>query len=380
MLGPFLEGTKHPMERVRKPNQESEVPGEPPELVQLAELASRRTPDIIEQVLALARETLDMDVAFVSEFTQDQMLFRALEGDRESFGWREGEGVLLEGTFCKRMVDGRLPNVVPDAKNDERVNRLEVTHEADIGSYVGVPLRFSDGRVHGTLCCLSHASEPRLRERDARFMRVLARLVAEQLEREQMEAQKRRLEVRATGVGALLAALEARDGYTGGHAQAVVEHSVAVARRMGLSEKEVAEVEQAALLHDVGKIGVGDAILNKPQALNDAEWEVMRMHPVIGEQLVASTNGLAHLAPIIRAEHERWDGKGYPDGLKGEEIPLASRVILVCDAFHAMTSDRPYRKALGVEGALGELEKNAATQFCPRTVETFLELVGQSLR
>ncbi len=109
------------------------------------------------------------------------------------------------------------------------------------------------------------------------------------------------------------------------------------------------------MLHDVGKLGIGDAILNKPQALNDAEWELMRMHTIIGEEIVASTKGLAHLAPFIRAEHERWDGKGYPDGLKGEEIPLASRIILVCDTFHAMTSDRPYRKALSVEAALEEM-------------------------
>jgi HD-GYP domain-containing protein (c-di-GMP phosphodiesterase class II) len=105
----------------------------------------------------------------------------------------------------------------------------------------------------------------------------------------------------------------------------------------------------------------------------------MRMHPVIGEEIVASTKGLSHLAPAIRAEHERWDGEGYPDGLSGEEIPIASRIILVCDAFHAMTSDRPYRKALDVHVALGELEKNAGTQLCPRTVGAFVEMVDQSL-
>ena len=349
-------------------------------LDQLADLALSRADDAVNRTMALAREVLGMDVAFVSRFTRDRMLFHALEGDADSFGWHEGGGVPLEGTFCKRVVDGQLPSVVPDAKNDERVNGLEVTHEADIGSYVGLPLRFSDGRVYGTLCCLSHTSEPQLGERDARFLSVLARLVAEQLEREEVEAEKRRLEVRATGVGALLAALVARDGYTGAHTEAVVDHSVAVARRMGLNEEEVVEVEQAALLHDVGKIGIGDAILNKPQALSDAEWEIMRMHPTIGEEIVASTKGLAHLAPAIRAEHERWDGKGYPDGLEGEEIPLASRIILVCDTFHAMTSDRPYRKALDVEAALRELEKNAGAQFCPRIVEAFLEVVGQSLR
>ena len=343
----------------------------------LADLASGRAPGSVERTISLAREALEMDVAFVSEFAEDRMEFRALEGDAASFGWREGGGVPLEGTFCKRVVDGTLPNVVPDAGSDGRVSGLEVTREAGIGSYVGVPLRLSSGRVYGTLCCLSHSPEPRLRERDARFMGVLARLVADQIEREDLEAERRRLEVRATGVGALLAALVARDGYTGAHSEAVVEHSVAVARRMGLPEEGVAEVQQVALLHDIGKIGVGDAVLSKPGPLNDAEWEVMKMHPVIGEGIVASTKGLSHLAPAIRAEHERWDGKGYPDGLSGEEIPIASRIVLVCDAFHAMTSDRPYRRALGAEAALGELRKNAGAQFCPRTVEALVATLGR---
>ena len=363
------------------PSQEFEGSDQAPEagrLEGLADLSSTRTPDAINRTMALARETLGMDVAFVSKFAEDRMVFRALEGAAEAFGWQEGGGVPLKGTFCKRVVEGSLPNIVPDARSDGRVSGLEVTHEADIGSYVGLPLRFSDGRVYGTLCCLSHSPEPHLQERDARFMEVLARLVADQIEREEMEAQRRRLEVRATGVGALLAALVARDGRTGNHSRAVVGHSVAVARRMGLSEEEVGEVEQAALLHDIGKIGVGDAILNKPGPLTDAEWEVMRTHPVIGEEIVASTEGLSHLAPSIRAEHERWDGQGYPDGLQGEQIPLASRIILVCDAFHAITSDRPYRKALSVEEALGELEKNAGTQFCLRTVEAFVGMVKQS--
>jgi two-component system cell cycle response regulator len=209
-------------------------------------------------------------------------------------------------------------------------------------------------------------------------MGVLARLVADQIEREELEAERRRLEARATGVGALLAALAARDGYTGDHSEAVVGHAAAVARRMGLPEGQVAYVEQVALLHDIGKIGVGDAVLNKPGPLNDAEWEVMKTHPAIGEEIVASTIGLSHLAPAIRADHERWDGKGYPDGLSGEEIPIASRIVLVCDAFHAMTSDRPYRRALGVQAALAELRKNAGTQFCPRTVEAFVGMVEQA--
>ena len=364
----------HPNSHGAPPSSVHEGPDRATEagrLERLADLASGRGPDAINRTLALAREALGMDVAFVSEFAEDRMEFRALEGDAGSFGWQEG-------TFCKRVVEGSLPNVVPDAGSDGRVSGLEVTRKAGIDSYVGQPLRFSDGRVYGTLCCLSHSPEPGLQERDTRFMEVLARLVADQIEREEIEAERRRLEVRATGAGALLAALVARDGYTSEHSRAVVEQAVAVARRMGHIEEEVSDVEQVALLHDTGKIGVGDAILNKPGPLTDPEWELMRMHPVIGEEIVASTKGLAHLAPAIRAEHERWDGKGYPDGLKGEEIPLASRIILVCDTFHAMTSDRPYRKALDAAVALEALEKNVGTQFCPRTVGAFVGMFDKN--
>ena len=347
-------------------------------LDELADLASHRSSDTLASILAAAREQLGMDVALVSEFTEDgRQVFRSFEGDAGSFSLHEGASIPLETSPCRRMVAGRIPNVIPDAKNDGRVNDLGAVQGADIGSYVGLPLRFSDGRLYGTFCCLSHSPDPSLQERDARFMRVLARLAAEQLEREELESRSRRLETRATGVGALLAALEARDGYTGEHSEAVVELSVAVARQMGLSEEEIIDVEQAALLHDVGKMGVPDSVLRKPGPLDEGEWELMRRHPVVGEGIVESIEPLAHLSPVIRAEHERWDGRGYPDGLSGEEIPLISRVVFACDAFHAMTSDRPYRNAMGTSEALGELERNAGTQFCPRTIPTLLEVVGR---
>ena len=345
------------------------------ELTGLAEVASETTPDTVERVLIAARETLGMDVAFVSEFADGKQIYRFLDGDAASFGLREGEGMPLDGTFCRRLAAGQLPNVIPDVGKDDRVRDLASAREAGIGAYVGVPLRFSDGRLYGTMCGLSRSPDPSLRARDAQFVGVLARLVADQLERDEAQAKARRLEIRATGVGALLAALEARDGYTGGHSQAVVELSVAVARRMGLPEEEVDDVEQAALLHDVGKVGTPDRVLHKPGPLNEAEWEAMRAHTAVGERISSSIGDLAHLAPVIRAEHERWDGKGYPDGLSGEQIPLASRIILACDAYHAMTSDRPYRKAVGTQAALEELRRNAGTQFCPHTVRALLAVL-----
>jgi GAF domain-containing protein len=144
----------------------------------------RLTPEKIEEMLSAVREVLEMDVAFVSEFSGDQMVFRALAGDAESFGWEEGDGFPIDESYCKRVLDGRIPQVVPDARGEDATKDLRVTSEADIGSYVAVPLVLSDGRLFGTLCCVGHAPDPWLRERDLGLMERVARQLIEQLERE----------------------------------------------------------------------------------------------------------------------------------------------------------------------------------------------------
>jgi GAF domain-containing protein len=144
----------------------------------------RQMPESVEWLLSTVREALEMDVAFVSEFAGDRLVFRALEGDAESFGWREGEGFPLDESYCKRVLDGRLPNVVADARNEDQTKDLWVTSEADIGSYVAVPVMLSDGRPYGTLCCVSHRADPRLRERDLGLMEGVARELSRQIKRE----------------------------------------------------------------------------------------------------------------------------------------------------------------------------------------------------
>ena len=144
---------------------------------------SDRTPGPIEYMLRDVREALQMDVAFVSQFSEDQLVFRAIEGDEESFGWQEGESFPIDESYCKRVLDGRIPQVVPDAKGEDLTKDLRVTSEADIGSYCAVPLVLSDGRLYGTLCCLSHESDPWLRERDLGLMEGTARWLVKQLER-----------------------------------------------------------------------------------------------------------------------------------------------------------------------------------------------------
>jgi GAF domain-containing protein len=143
-------------------------------------------PEKIESLLSMVRENLEMDVAFVSEFAGDQLLFRVLEGDAESFGWREGEGFPLDESYCKRVLDGRLPNMVPDARSEDSTKDLWVTSEANIGSYVAVPVVLSDGRPYGTLCCVSHKADPGLRERDLGLMEGVARELSRQIKREEL--------------------------------------------------------------------------------------------------------------------------------------------------------------------------------------------------
>jgi diguanylate cyclase (GGDEF)-like protein len=176
-------------------------------------------------------------------------------------------------------------------------------------------------------------------------------------------------------VRSLAAAIEARDGYTGGHSDEVQQLSVAVALRLGLERAEIDLIRTVALLHDVGKIGIPDHVLHNPDPLSREEWAVMRQHPVIGERILEPLPGLSEVAHAVRHEHERWDGTGYPDGLERDEIPLAARVVLACDAYHALVSDRPYRNALPQEDAIEELEQCAGSQFDPAVIVALVECV-----
>jgi HD-GYP domain-containing protein (c-di-GMP phosphodiesterase class II) len=175
-------------------------------------------------------------------------------------------------------------------------------------------------------------------------------------------------------VTALAAAMEAKDHYTAEHADMLAMMAVSVGRKMGLSESELRDLQFASVLHDIGKIGIPGNILNKPDKLTDEEFAVMAEHTIIGERIISAIDYLAPIGKAIRAAHERWDGRGYPDGLVGETIPRPARILFVCDAFHAMTSDRPYRKAMPEDAALEELRRNAGAQFDPEVVEAFLEV------
>lgn len=176
----------------------------------------------------------------------------------------------------------------------------------------------------------------------------------------------------------LLTTLHERQPQLHTHLRDVADLSLAVGRRLGMGPEALDETARAAELHDVGKVAIPDAILDKPGPLDEREWEFMRRHTLIGERILSSAPALIPVAKLVRSSHERFDGKGYPDGRAGEEIPLGARVVAVCDAYDAMTSDRPYRKALSPTEAIAELRRAAGTQFDPRVVEAFCDAVQEA--
>ena len=178
-------------------------------------------------------------------------------------------------------------------------------------------------------------------------------------------------------VGSLASALDARDCYTAGHSRRVSEISCAVGQAVNMSKEDVDEIRIGALLHDIGKIGISDIVLQKPGPLTSEEFDVIKLHPTIGRKILEGVHGFQVYLPTVELHHEDWDGSGYPHSLLGEQTPLAARIVHVADAYDAMTSDRPYRRGMKHEKAVRIIEENAGTQFDPGIVPVFLQIAAK---
>lgn len=178
-------------------------------------------------------------------------------------------------------------------------------------------------------------------------------------------------------VQALAAVVDAKDSYTHSHSRAVAEYAYRLAKKVGFEGERLETFRLAATLHDLGKIGVPDSILKKPGPLTDDEWVVMQKHPAIGRQIIGQTFHLGELVPAMYYHHERWDGRGYPEGLKAEDIPIEARIVTIADSYGAMVDDRPYRKGLGHDIACNILKKAAGLQFDPVLVEVFIKMIEE---
>lgn len=283
----------------------------------------------------------------------------------ELLGARLGadEGVL------GRVLAGGEPLLVPDC---EALDGSVVPGFGDGAKRAAfAPMRF-EGTVRGLIAAAVVDDGRRLDASQAELLCEMSDLAAAALD----HAGTREDTVAAGAhVDALAAAMDRRDRRTAEHSEDVVMLAGVVGRMLELDPAALVELEFAARLHDVGKIRVPDGVLNKPGPLDAYEREVMRCHAAWGSETLSGVPGLEVVATIVRFHHERWDGEGYPDGLRGPCIPLASRIIAVCDAFGAMTSDRPYRAGMPVADALGELRAGAGSQFDPAVVDAFCEVV-----
>lgn len=206
--------------------------------------------------------------------------------------------------------------------------------------------------------------------------------IEKNLQRKQSEQQRlseQRADVLFKAIKALAAAIDAKSYYTGSHSARMAEMCLEIGRAMGLSQQRLNTLELSAYIHDVGKIGTPDSVLTKCGKLSDEEWADILRHPAMGADFLAGIDELAEVATVIRHHHEHVDGSGYPDGLKGDAIPLLARILAAADAVEAMTSERPYRAALSLEAALYELREHSGTQFDPDVVDATIGLIGEKI-
>jgi HD-GYP domain-containing protein (c-di-GMP phosphodiesterase class II) len=318
--------------------------------------------EVVDRIVELSARTLGSPRASVwfQEAAGADIRVRAMHGyselDRERLSRMH-----FDHDSSHELLAGKEPFVVSDAQHEAITGAKDVA----VGRPFAIaPVALDGGRVG----CIAVAP-PEDGEFTERHLRLLAG-VAHQAKLALTNAgnfrslEKTFLET----VEALANALEANDEYTSSHARWITDLALKVGEGLGLDGRALKRLELGALFHDIGKIGVPETILSKPGPLTTAERSLVEGHPELGEKIIAPIDRLEEVRPIVRHCHERYDGTGYPDRLKGDEIPLESRIILVCDAYHAMTTDRPYRKRLSQEEALSRLEEGAGTQFDPRVV------------
>jgi diguanylate cyclase (GGDEF)-like protein len=339
------------------------------------ELATAESPDealgrsvqVTARVLGAQRAALWIE----EEAAPGDLLARASFGygpEDDPAGWRR-----FPGPQARAWLEGRVEPFVLEP--DDLVG-VDTVDEGRVDRAVVAPLKLEGHRIGALTATIG---DRRLDDRQLRLLAGLAHQAKLAIESaEHYESLERTF---VSTVASLANALEANDAYTSSHARWITDMALLVGRELRLDRDALKRLELGALFHDIGKIGIPSEILQKPGPLTEAELEIVKEHPELGEKILAPIERLADVRPIVRACHERWDGLGYPDGKTGAEIPVEARIVLVCDAFHAMVTDRPYRTRLSADEAVRRLHEAAGTQFDPDVVTTFVRLfeVGEVL-
>jgi putative nucleotidyltransferase with HDIG domain len=306
------------------------------------------------------------------------------EGDFLEYSYGVGEAM----TVLERLHDYRIPlsreqNLMirvlkrrrPVLIRDVRAAGLNPTNRilSDFrpSSFIICPL-IADDKVIGILGADRRGNGKPLTSNDTEFLSIFANNIATAFLRARLDEELKSSNV--SSVLALVKAIEEKDTYTRGHSERVAEIAVEVARVIGYSETEIEYLRFGSILHDVGKIGIPESIVRSPKPLTDAEFKIIKTHPLRGVEILQPISFIKNHMYLIRSHHERWNGKGYPDGLAGDDIPMGAQIVSVADAYDAMTSSRPYRKGMPSRQAVKEIRKNVGTQFSQRITDAFLEV------
>ena len=325
---------------------------------------------LVERIIRMTQRTLHATASSVLllDEQRQELLFEVVEG-------QAGKRLKQIRLSARSGIAGWVaqhgkPLIVNDVSKDPRFNR----NIDDITGYVTRSIICAPlivySKIIGVIEVLNKIDGSAFSNQDLETLVSVASTAAISIENVRLNQTV--LEAYKSTIKALAAAIDAKDQYTCGHSQRVTEYALLGASSLSFSTGELEDLEYAGILHDIGKIGIADRILTKPGALTAEEREIIHKHPVIGANMLKGIPFLEKARKLVLRHHERWDGKGYPDGLKGEAIPMGARLLAVADAFDSITTDRPYHAALTISFAIDELHRFSGTQFCPVAVEAFI--------
>ncbi|GAB1351536.1 hypothetical protein MASR1M12_02660 [Erysipelotrichia bacterium] len=335
--------------------------------------------ELLTKIMSTATKVMrcETSTVYLVDEQTNELYFHIVSGD-PNVGAKLQEIRLPMGTgLAGWCAQNNKPVIVPDTEKDPRFFKGADKKSGFVTrSMICVPMRLKD-RVVGVLQVLNRTGDIPFNDHDLETLENVANQAVSAIENARLYENIQK--VYLSTIEVLATAIDAKDPYTQGHSRRVTQYSVAIAEELNLSPKEVESIRYAGLLHDVGKIGIKDSIIRKPGRLTDEEYAIIKKHPAIGAKILRPVDFLADKIPGVLHHHEYYDGRGYPEHLTGENIPLAGRIICVADAFDAMTTNRPYRKGLTVKTAVGELQKFSGKQFDPVCVEAFMRAFDRKL-
>ncbi|MDN5280485.1 MAG: hypothetical protein PWR01_4450 [Clostridiales bacterium] len=335
--------------------------------------------ELLTKIMNTATQVMrcETSTVYLIDEQTNELYFHLVQGD-PNVGAKLQEIRLPMGTgLAGWCAQNNATVMVPDTEKDPRFFKGADKKSGFVTrSMICVPMRLKD-KVIGVLQVLNRTGDIPFNEHDVEMLENVANQAVSAIENARLYENIQK--VYLSTIEVLATAIDAKDPYTQGHSRRVTQYSVAIAEELNMTRKEIENVRYAGLLHDVGKIGIKDSIIRKPGRLTDEEYAIIKKHPAIGAKILRPVDFLADKIPGVLHHHEYYDGRGYPDHLTGETIPLDGRIICVADAFDAMTTNRPYRKGLTVKTAIGELKKFSGKQFDPLCVEAFLRAFDKKL-